>query len=375
MFLIKNANIVGEEGLKNLIIASDKIEKIFEGDSNYPVDEVYDAEGKTLIPGLIDQHIHITGGGGEGGFNTRVPEIGLSKLIKAGITTVVGLLGTDSETRSVENLVAKSLALTKEGIKTYSLTGSYAYPGPTITGSVKTDIIFVDQLIGVKIAANDHRDSCLDYKELQRIGAEARVAGMISDKSGHVTIHMGGGKFYFDQINDALEHSNLPITIFRPTHVNRDKKLYEEALNFAERGGYIDLTSGMNKYMADSKAYQLAKERNVLDRITFSSDGFGSWSNYDEEGNLVEIGYSPVNTGMKAIREIVESGESLEEAIKPFTSNVAKVLKLDKEVGFVKEGYIANLVLLNEDLEIETVISQGQFMMKNGKILRKGTYE
>lgn len=374
MFLIKNANIVGE-GLKNILIASDKIEKIFEGDSNYPVDEVYDAEGKTLIPGLIDQHIHITGGGGEGGFNTRVPEIGLSKLIEAGITTVVGLLGTDSETRSVENLVAKSLALTKEGIKTYSLTGSYAYPSPTITGSVKTDIVFVDQLIGVKIAANDHRDSCLDYKELQRIGAEARVAGMISDKSGHVTIHMGGGKFYFDQINDALEHSNLPITIFRPTHVNRDKKLYEEALDFAERGGYIDLTSGMNKYMADSKAYQLAKERNVLDRITFSSDGFGSWSNYDEEGNLVEIGYSPVNTGMKAIREIVQSGESLEEAIKPFTSNVAKVLKLDKEVGFVKEGYFANLVLLNEDLEIETVISQGQFMMKNGEILRKGTYE
>ncbi len=374
MFLIKNANIVGE-GLKNILVASDKIEKIFDGDSNYPVDEVYDAEGKTLIPGLIDQHIHITGGGGEGGFNTRVPEIGLSKLIEAGITTVVGLLGTDSETRSVENLVAKSLALTKEGIKTYSLTGSYAYPSPTITGSVKTDIVFVDQLIGVKIAANDHRDSCLDYKELQRIGAEARVAGMISDKSGHVTIHMGGGKFYFDQINDALEHSNLPITIFRPTHVNRDKKLYEEALNFAERGGYIDLTSGMNKYMADSKAYQLAKERNVLDRITFSSDGFGSWSNYDEEGNLIEIGYSPVNTGMKAIREIVQSGESLEEAIKPFTSNVAKVLKLDKEVGFVKEGYIANLVLLNEDLEIETVISQGQFMMKNGERLRKGTYE
>ncbi|MFR7348967.1 beta-aspartyl-peptidase [Peptoniphilus sp.] len=374
MFLIKNANIVGE-GLKNILVASDKIEKIFEGDSNYPVDEVYDAEGKTLIPGLIDQHIHITGGGGEGGFNTRVPEIGLSKLIEAGITTVVGLLGTDSETRSVENLVAKSLALTKEGIKTYSLTGSYAYPSPTITGSVKTDIVFVDQLIGVKIAANDHRDSCLDYKELQRIGAEARVAGMISDKSGHVTIHMGGGKFYFDQINDALEHSNLPITIFRPTHVNRDKKLYEEALNFAERGGYIDLTSGMNKYMADSKAYQLAKERNVLDRITFSSDGFGSWSNYDEEGNLVEIGYSPVNTGMKAIREIVQSGEKLEEAIKPFTSNVAKVLKLDKEVGFVKEGYFANLVLLNEDLEIETVISQGQIMMKNGEILRKGTYE
>ena len=198
---------------------------------------------------------------------------------------------------------------------------------------------------------------------------------MISGKSGHVTIHMGGGKFLFGQINDALEHSNLPITIFRPTHVNRDDKLFEEALDFAERGGYIDITSGMSRKLTDAKAYQKAKERNVLDRITYSSDGFGSWSNYDKEGNLVEIGYSPVDTGIKAIKEIVESGEKLEDAIKPFTSNVAKVLKLDREVGYVKEGYLANLVALNDELEIETVISEGQMMMKDKKLLKKGTYE
>ncbi len=137
MILIKNVKILGENKIKNILIANEKIEKIFEGDCDYPFDEIYDGGGKTLIPGLIDQHIHITGGGGEGGFETRVPEISLSKLIEAGITTVVGLLGTDSETRSVENLVAKSLALTNEGIKTYSLTGSYAYPSPTITGSIK----------------------------------------------------------------------------------------------------------------------------------------------------------------------------------------------------------------------------------------------
>ena len=375
MILIKNVKILGENKIKNILIANEKIEKIFEGDCDYPFDEIYDGGGKTLIPGLIDQHIHITGGGGEGGFETRVPEISLSKLIEAGITTVVGLLGTDSETRSVENLVAKSLALTNEGIKTYSLTGSYAYPSPTITGSIKKDIIFVNQLIGVKIAANDHRDSCLDYKELQRIGAEARVAGMISGKSGHVTIHMGSGKFYFNQINDALKYSNLPITIFRPTHVNRDKKLFDEALEFAENGGYIDLTSGINKDFTDSLAYKMAKEKNVLDKITFSSDGFGSWSNYDDEGNLIEIGYSPVDTGIKAIKEIVDDGENLEGAIKPFTSNVAKVLKLDREVGFIKEGYIANLVLLDENLDIDGVISEGKFMKKDKKILKKGSYE
>lgn len=375
MILITNAKILGKKNKDRILIGNDRIVDIFSGKSPYKVDEVFDACGKTVIPGLIDQHIHITGGGGEGGFHTRVPEIGLSKLVEAGITTAVGLLGTDSETRSVENLVAKSIALTNEGIKTYSLTGSYAYPSPTITGSIKKDIIFINQLIGVKIAINDHRDSSLSYKELQRIGSEARIAGMISGKSGHVTIHMGDGKFYFEQINDALKYSNLPITTFRPTHVNRNKELYGEAIKFATNGGYIDLTTSMSKDLTDIKSYKKAKESNVLDKITFSSDGFGSWSNYDDKGNLIEIGYSPVNTGLKAIKDLVKSGEKLEDAIKPFTSNVAKALKLDKEIGYLKKGYIANLLLLDENLDLDTVISNGKFMMKDKNMLVKGIYE
>ena len=375
MILITNAKILGKKNKDRILIGNDRIVDIFSGKSPYKVDEVFDACGKTVIPGIIYQHIHITGGGGEGGFHTRVPEIGLSKLVEAGITTAVGLLGTDSETRSVENLVAKSIALTNEGIKTYSLTGSYAYPSPTITGSIKKDIIFINQLIGVKIAINDHRDSSLSYKELQRIGSEARIAGMISGKSGHVTIHMGDGKFYFEQINDALKYSNLPITTFRPTHVNRNKELYGEAIKFATNGGYIDLTTSMSKDLTDIKSYKKAKESNVLDKITFSSDGFGSWSNYDDKGNLIEIGYSPVNTGLKAIKELVKSGEKLEDAIKPFTSNVAKALKLDKEIGYLKKGYIANLLLLDENLDLDTVISNGKFMMKDKNMLVKGTYE
>ena len=375
MILITNAKILGKKNKDRILIGNDRIVDIFSGKSPYKVDEVFDACGKTVIPGLIDQHIHITGGGGEGGFHTRVPEIGLSKLVEAGITTAVGLLGTDSETRSVENLVAKSIALTNEGIKTYSLTGSYAYPSPTITGSIKKDIIFINQLIGVKIAINDHRDSSLSYKELQRIGSEARIAGMISGKSGHVTIHMGDCKFYFEQINDAPKYSNLPITTFRPTHVNRNKELYGEAIKFATNGGYIDLTTSMSKDLTDIKSYKKAKESNVLDKITFSSDGFGSWSNYDDKGNLIEIGYSPVNTGLKAIKELVKSGEKLEDAIKPFTSNVAKALKLDKEIGYLKKGYIANLLLLDENLDLDTVISNGKFMMKDKDMLVKGIYE
>src|SRR5690606_3180786 len=102
------------------------------------------------VPGLIDNHVHITGGGGEGSFKTRVPEITLSKLIEAGITTVVGLLGTDATTRSVENLVAKAKALKEEGVSVYVHTGSYEFPSVTLTGQIKKDIVFIEEIIGAK---------------------------------------------------------------------------------------------------------------------------------------------------------------------------------------------------------------------------------
>ena len=46
--------------------------------------QVLDAAGKRLLPGLIDQHVHITGGGGESGFTSRVPELRFSQAIEAG---------------------------------------------------------------------------------------------------------------------------------------------------------------------------------------------------------------------------------------------------------------------------------------------------
>ncbi|MDO5018028.1 MAG: beta-aspartyl-peptidase [Lagierella massiliensis] len=377
MILIKNAHIYAPEdlGVKHIIVSFDKIVDIVDEIPNINFEEVYDAKNRILMPGIIDQHIHITGGGGEGGFETKVPELQLSKLVQAGITTVVGLLGTDSITRSVENLVSKAIALTHEGIKTYALTGSYEYPSPSITDSIRKDMVFIDSIIGVKIAANDHRDSALDYKELARIGTDARVSGMISGKSGHVTVHLGGGKFLLNQIRQALDFSNLPASTFRPTHVNRDKDLYLDALKFAKDGGYIDATCKMSKYLSDVQAYKLAKEEDVLDRLTFSSDGYGSWSKYDEEGNLTDIGYSPVDTGLQTIKDLVESNEPFEEVIKPFTSTVAKSLKLEKKVGYIKSGHSSNFLILDDNLNLCCVMSMGKWMMKEKEILVKGLYE
>ena len=146
--LLKNANVYAPEklGKKDILIEGEKIllmQDSIEGYEGLPGVETYDLEGKIVVPAYIDMHVHITGGGGEQGPASRVPESQLSEFLKNGITTVVGLLGTDGVTRSVENLVAKARALTEEGMTVYTLTSSYGYPPTTLTGSVERDIILV----------------------------------------------------------------------------------------------------------------------------------------------------------------------------------------------------------------------------------------
>lgn len=64
---------------------------------DYPVEtitgvpvRVVDAGGGFVVPGLIDMHVHVAGGGGEMGPVSRQP---LGVLVDAEIATVVGIVG------------------------------------------------------------------------------------------------------------------------------------------------------------------------------------------------------------------------------------------------------------------------------------------
>lgn len=380
MILIKNIEVFapGSMGIKDVLIINGKI-TLIEDNINKFTDNlmIIDGSGKKLLPGLIDNHVHITGGGGEGSFKTRVPEITLSKLIEGGITTVVGLLGTDSTTRNVENLIAKAKALKEEGISVYALTGSYGYPSVTITGSVKKDIVFIDEIIGVKIALSDHRSPSVSHDELARLASDARVAGMLSGKAGIVTAHMGNGNAGFSLINEVLKKTEIPVKTIRPTHVNRKRELLNEALDYAKKGGIIDLTCGMSEDLSPTKAIIQADQMNVsLENITVSSDGYGSWSNYDESGNLIEIGVSSVSSLFNEFKQMVLNHEiSIESALKFFTSNVSKALNIYPRKGTIQSGSDADMLIVDANLNIETVIANGIIMINNKEILVKGTYE
>ena len=381
MLLIKGAEVYAPEylGKKDVLIAGEKIERIGEDLPEYEGCQVIDGTGRIVAPGFIDRHVHITGGGGEGSFHTQAPQVQLSDLIRGGETTVVGLLGTDGISRSTENLVAKAKALKEEGISAYCCCGAYGHPGPTITGSISRDIMFVDEIIGLKLAVSDHRAPNITVDELIRLGSDVRTAGMLSGKAGFVCLHMGGDDRALSPVFEALERTSIPVKTFQPTHVGRAKKLQEDAFKLAKMGGTIDFTCGQfeEKIKELAASLRAAKEAGVpMDKVTISSDGQGSWSNYDAAGNLTEMGVSSVDTMYRqVVYQVQNENMSLEEALSLGTRNVAKALEVYPKKGAVHEGSDADVLVLNGDLSMNTVIARGSLMMQDGVLLKKGTYE
>lgn len=373
MLQIKNAHVYApqDKGIQDVWIAGGKIEAVSKTLPIINGIDCIDATGKILTPGLIDRHVHITGGGGEGGFCTQAPAVTASRLIHGGLTTVIGLLGTDGITRSVENLVAKAKALKEQGISVYCMTGAYGYPSTTITDSVQKDIVFIEEIIGCKLALSDHRSSHVTSEELMHLASDVRVAGMLSKKAGILTLHLGDEKQGLQMVMDILDQTDIPIKTFQPTHVNRNPALLQQAIAFAKRGGTIDITCDSTEGVY--QALMKIKEEGVcMDQVTLSSDGQGSWSKYDAQGNLLQIGVSDVDTIYKQIVYLVKQKNwSMEDALALGCRNVAKALELYPKKGVIQKGSDADLLLWDKDLNLDTVIAQGNILMKNGKLLTK----
>ena len=377
--VIKNIKVYTPDyiGEKDVVIVGDKIEGIYDNidiPKNFIHIRKIEGRGKILAPGFIDGHVHILGGGGEGGFKTRTPEIALSTLIEAGITTVVGCIGTDGVCRSIRSLIAKAKALEEEGISTYCYTGSYEIPVMTITASIKGDLMMVDKIIGVgEIALSDHRSSQATFEQFVNTVAQARVGGLLSGKAGIVNIHLGDGARKLEYLVKTIEETEIPATQMLPTHINRSDKLFDVGLEYAKKGGFIDFTTSSDPNYLEpgelraSEALAIAIEQGVdISHITFTSDGNGSMPIFDEHGKLSGLGICKVSSLYEEVKTAIkEKNVSIEKALKVITSNPANLLKLEYK-GSIERGKDADLVIINkESLNIDTVIAKGKVVVSN----------
>ena len=378
MLLLKGGELFAPEpmGQNDILLSPEKILFIRRNIPAVPEYEtqVMDCTGLVVCPAFIDQHVHLTGGGGEEGPASRVPEMGLSELLMAGIGTAAGLLGADGVTRSVASLLQKARALETEGMSTVIYTGSYGLPTDTLTGKVLHDIAFVDKVVGAgEVAISDYRSSHPNLQMLRELAWEVKLGGMIGGKAGILHLHVGDGKTGLAPLTDLVEESNFPIGMFVPTHLNRNKKLFDDAMRYGLKGGWLDLTAGET----DQTGHTLPEAVSLLlaggvkpENSTCSSDAGGSNpQSPDGRGHAVSLYHDVVAC-------VLEKSVPLPTALMMVTKNPASRLRLLPKKGALSPGCDADiLVLKKSDLSIVHLILGGKLAICNGALLMKGKYE
>ncbi|MDY4889552.1 MAG: beta-aspartyl-peptidase [Sphaerochaetaceae bacterium] len=370
MYLLKNAHLLAPEdnGIQDILICNDRIAAVGRRlDRQFPSIMKEDLKERIICPALIDQHVHVIGGGGEAGPESRVPPLSFSECIDAGVGTIVGLLGTDSRTRSLSDLLAATKALNRLGITAYCLTGAYEYPSPVMTGSVGDDIVLIQEVLGVKLAISDHRCSHPTIEEIFRLASEVRIAGMLAGKLGVVHFHVGREDQGIDQLLHIAKNTSLPIGHLRPTHMGGH---VDQGIEFMKNGGYVDITTS-SKSAVEAALRYLGENSRLL---TMSSDSNGSMPKWDNSGHVIGITRGRLTENMKTISALHANGVPLSQVLTTMTSNVADAMGFSQK-GRIAEGKDADILVLDDSLKIESMMAHGVWLRKDGVNLRKGVYE
>jgi len=336
--------------------------------------EIYDAKDKMVCPGIIDSHLHLIGGGGAAGFVSRVKEIPVEDIVRYGVTTVVGCLGLDHISKSAKTLLIKANALESAGISSYIFTGSWVFPPITVTGSVEHDLVFIDKVIGVKLAVGEASSTHPDKRELKNLIGEIRRASQLSGKAGILHVHLGpDSQEWIKLFQEIVSEINIPPSKVIFTHANRSEEMLNLTSEYTKQGGAIDLTASLNpverpgSIRASEALKTMLGQGLPIERVTLTSDG--NASRVLPSGEIIYVGIEPLLSEIKAL--VMEQKVSLTSALKLVTTNPARLYQIEvykRSLMLVKE---ADLIVKNDLLEISDVMSKGNWLVKEGEVLAK----
>ena len=358
--LIENGSIYDPDpkGVQSLLIANDRIEKIGELDrralDRLGVEYEYiDATDCVVVPGLIDPHAHLLGGSGEGSLALQTPTMFVHEIAGSAVTTVVGTLGVDTTMKPIAGLLARVKALSELGLTTRMWSGGYNVPPTTITDSIRSDMMFIEEVVGAgEIAISDERGLNQSAQELAKLVRDTHVGGLLSGKAGRTHFHTGEEDTRLAPLRDLVEQFQVKCEWLYPTHVQRSPELLREAIDLANEGAFLD----MDVVEEDiDRWYRFYLDNGgPPEKLTISSDMDSSTPAlfYDQFCGLV-----------------VKFGHPLEMVLPMFTSNTAAALKLGTK-GELRPGMDGDVAVLSErSLDICHVVARGKMMVRDGETL------
>ncbi len=375
-----------DAGVQNVICHGERIVALGRGlrapELSVPVEEI-DCRGKLVAPGFIDQHLHILGGGGGEGPASRIPELRLSDIVEHGVTTVAGILGLDPVTKPLAALYTKAKALEMDGLTTFIYNGSFEFPPHTLTGSMRSDLLLVDKVIGVKVTLADARGGHPDADQLARLLSDVYTGGSLGGKAGVVHAHLGHAGDPYPLMAQALARSHVPPEHLVVTHVNYSEPLLRGAIEFARHGTYLNVDSILDPELLvpgavppDVAIKRLLAGGVPLERLTMCTDGNGSVPRVDPRTGARLQYHHGMDTILRAMRCMTQrQGLPLPDALSLMTRNAARALALSGRKGSLAPGMDADVLVLDPDLRVDSVLSRGRVMVREGRAVVRGMCE
>lgn len=331
-----------------------------------------------MVPGFLDQHVHFLGGGD--GDGARMPELSPRAFASAGVTTAVGLLGSDVETKTLSQLLRKACELDRAGLNALIYTGAMMLPAPFLTTSARADIVLIDKVIGAKSAVGERTVPNLDFPALAALAGSLVQAKGMSGKAAVLHLHVGRLKTGMQMLFDLVEKLDFPPGQAVPTHINRAPDrfpAFEHGLRFAKGGGNIDFTCCLGPLdnlpvgLDPVEAVLRALDAGVaIDRITLSSDAGVAVP--DGRGGARAV--APSILYRDVLRLASEARVGWTQALALVTTNVARVLGLSETKGAIAPGMDADLVLIGGDDRIVLTMRGGRVVFDCNPVI-ESTHE
>ena len=386
----------------SIYVVDNKISEIVTGYIEpEPDDQYIDLSGYTVLPGLIDMHVHLTSNQSSTSRYTESTSLNpadyairsvnnAKKTLMAGFTTVRNLGGSDTVTVSLRNEIAKGTVPGPRiftASKSIASTGGHADgtnslnqelssdPGPA-DGIINSpddaykavrhrykegaDLIKITATGGVLSNAKNGQNPQMTLEEIKSVVDAARDYGF------KVAAHAHGAEGIIRAVKagvDSIEHGTLMdaegMTLMRkegtyyvPTLLAgawvAEKALIEDYYPpFVQKKA---LEIGPQLISTFSKAYQAGV------KIAFGTD----------------TGVTPHGDNAKEFKLMVEAGMTEKEAILSATLHASILLGEQENLGSISKGKLADIIAVSGNpLENITNLESVDFVMKDGNVLKK----